>query len=248
LGERSSFVLQDPNLHKDVVGRVGVSVGTPPAVRITGGVSVLNGLGFHPGSDPTKATLVWQDRDGNGIISNTSEIVPVGGSAGVPAQNFKRWLVGADLGFELTSGIGASRLFGELTVGSDMDRNLYVADPVTLGHDQRELGYYVALYHEFGDGKRGGYDLGGVVLGPIVGVRYDVYNPNSDLLGSSGGKIVPQTETVTTWAPLIGLQVPHRARLLAEWDIVKDELALSSSGVPTDKKNNVVTVRFQGEL
>src|SRR5262249_47975656 len=146
----------------------------------------------------TKATLVWQDRDGNGQV-NTGEVVGVGASAGLPAQNFKRWLVGADLGVDVTTGAGVTHVFGELSTGNNMDRSLYVADPITIGRDQRELGYYVSLVHELGQGKLGGYDLGGVVLGPIVGLRYDVYNPNSDFLGADNGKIVPRTETVRTW-------------------------------------------------
>jgi hypothetical protein len=247
LGDRTGFILQDPNVHKDFVGRVGVDVAIPDSMRVTGGVSVLNGLGFHPGSDPTKNTVVWQDTNGNGNI-DIGELAPVGGSAGLPSVNFKRWLVGADLGYELTSSIGRTSLFGELSVGSDMDRGLFIADPVTLGHTERELGYYVALYQEFGHGSRGGYDLGSVTLGPIAGVRYDLYNPNSDFLESTAGKIVPRTQTIRTISPLVGLQVPHRARFIVEYDIVHDELARNTVGVPTDRKNNVWTFRFQGEL
>jgi hypothetical protein len=79
-------------------------------------------------------------------------------------------------------------------------------------------------------------------------VRYDLYNPNSDFLESTAGKIVPRTQTIRTISPLVGLQVPHRARFIVEYDIVHDELARNTVGVPTDRKNNVWTFRFQGEL
>ena len=50
------------------------------------------------------------------------------------------------------------------------------------------------------------------------------------------------------YAPLIGFQVQHRARLVAEYDVIRDAMAINSAGVPTDKKNNIFTVRLQGEL
>jgi hypothetical protein len=61
LGDRTGFALQDPNAHKDVLGRVGVDVTPSTPVRVIGGVSVLNGMGFHPGSDATKNMVVWRD-------------------------------------------------------------------------------------------------------------------------------------------------------------------------------------------
>ena len=59
---------------------------------------------------------------------------------------------------------------------------------------------------------------------------------------------MPITETVTTYSPLVGFQVPHRARLVLEYDVIHDAMARDSAGVPTDKRNNIVTVRLQGEL
>ena len=234
LGDRTGFVLQDPNAHKDVLGRVGVAVSLPPKVRVSGGVSVLNGKGFHPGSDATKNVIVWKDIDENGQFG-AGEFQGVPGAAGVASQNFERWLLGADLAVEVETALGKSRIAAEVSAGSNMDRNLFVADPVTLSVDQREVGYYVALVQEF----RGG---------PIAGFRFDSYNPNSDFLDSRAGKLVPTSQTVRTFSPLIGFQVPHRARLVLEYDIVRDALARNTAGVPTDRKNNVWTLRLQGEL
>jgi len=234
LGDRTGFILQDPNAHKDVLGRVGVAASVNPAFRVNGGVSVLNGRGFHAGSDATKSTIVWRDIDENGQFS-LGEFQGVPGVASVASKNFDRWLVGADLALELDSKLGKSLLAGELSVGSNMDRNVFVADPVTTSVDQRELGYYVALVQEF----RGG---------PIAGFRFDSYNPNSDFLDSQAGKLIPTSQTVRTFSPLVGFQVPHRARLVFQYDFVHDALARDAAGVPTDKKNNVWTLRLQGEL
>jgi Phosphate-selective porin O and P len=234
LGDRTGFVLQDPNSHKDVLGRVGVAVDLPPSLHVTGGVSVLNGEGYHPGADATKNTIIWRDQNEDGIFS-PGEFQAVPGKAAVPAQNFARWALGADIGFELESMLGSSKLFAELSAGSNMDRNVFIADPITASFDQREFGYYVAVIHEFKQG-------------PIVGFRFDSFNPNSDFLNRQAGKLVPTSETVTTYAPLVGFQVPHRARLIAEYDVIRDAMAINSAGVPTDKANNIFTVRLQGEL
>ncbi len=234
LGDRTGFVLQDPNSHKDVLGRVGVVVEPRPALRIIGGVSVLNGKGFHPGTDATKNTIVWKDQNEDGSFQ-PGEFQAVPGKAAVPSQNFDRWALNADLGFELETSLGGTRLYGELSAGSNMDRNVFVADPITASFDQREFGWYIALYQEFKQG-------------PIAGFRIDSYNPNSDFLNLQKGKLVPTSETVTTYAPLIGFQVQHRARLVAEYDVIRDAMAINSAGVPTDKKNNIFTVRLQGEL
>jgi hypothetical protein len=234
LGDRTGFILQDPNSHKDVLGRVGVAVELPSALRITGGVSVLNGRCFHPGSDATKNTVVWRDQNENGTI-DPGEVQALSGKAAVASQNFTRWALGADLGFELESALGSSRLFGEVSAGSNMDRNVFIADPVTTGFDQREFGYYISLIQEFR-------------FGGIAGFRYDSFNPNSDFLDRQAGKLVPTTETVSTYSPLIGFQVPHRARLILEYDVIRDAMARNSAGVPTDRANNTWTLRLQGEL
>lgn len=234
LGDRTGFILQDPNAHKDVLGRVGAAVSVNPKVRVNGGVSVLNGKGFHAGSDATKNTIVWRDIDENGQFS-LGEFQGLPGAAAVPSQNFERWLLGADLAVDFDSALGKTLLAGEITAGSNMDRNVFIADPVTTSVDQRELGYYIALVQEF----RGG---------PIAGFRFDSYDPNSDFLDSQAGKLIPTSQTVRTLSPLVGFQVPHRARLVFEYDFVHDAMARNPAGVPTDKKNDVWTLRLQGEL
>jgi len=234
LGDRTGFILQDPNNHKDVLGRVGVAVDIKPTFRVNAGVSVLNGKGFHSGSDATKNTIVWRDIDENGQF-NPGEFQGVPGVATTPSKNFDRWLVGADLAFNLDSKFGKTLIAGELSIGSNMDRNVFIADPVTTALDQREVGYYIAVVQEF-------------PKGPIAGLRFDSYNPNSDFLDSQAGKLVPTSQTVRTFSPVVGFQVPHRARLVFQYDFVHDALARDAAGVPTDKKNNTLTLRLQGEL
>ena len=234
LGDRTGFILQDPNSHKDVLGRVGVAVDVKPKLRVSGGVSVLNGQGFRSGSDATKNTIAWRDIDENGQFS-LGEFQGVPGIASVASKNFDRWLVGADLAVELESKLGKTLVSGELSVGSNMDRNVFIADPVTTSVDKRELGYYVAVVQQFPGG-------------PIAGLRFDSYNPNSDFLDSQAGKLIPTSQTVRTISPVIGFQIPQRARLTFQYDFIHDALARDAAAVPTDKKNNIWTLRLQGEL
>ena len=234
IGDRTGFVLQDPNNHKDVLGRVGVVADARPNVRIMGGVSVLNGRGYRPGSDATKNTTTWTDANENGQI-DLGEVQGTPGRAAVSAQSFDRWALGADIGVQVESRFGKSSLFAELSAGSNMDRNVFIADPITASFDQRELGYYVSFVQELRQG-------------PIVGFRFDRYDPNSDFLDRQKGKLVPTSEAVTTYSPLIGFQVPKRARLILQYDIIRDAMARNSAGVPVDKENNTLTLRLQGEL
>ena len=87
-------------------------------------------------------------------------------------------------------------------------------------------------------------------LGPnaIVGLRTDYYDPNADFLDRQGGKLMPTTQSVRTWSPMVGLQLPERARLVFQYDFIRDRLARDARGVPTDLKNDTWTVRLQVEL
>jgi len=128
-----------------------------------------------------------------------------------------------------------TKVYGEFLLGSNMDRNVYFADPIKTAIDQRELGYYVALLQ----------DLGSYA---VVGFRYDVYDPNSNLFDKRQGLLVPYSEAVKTASPLVGLTLPDCARLVFQYDVVRNALARTAQGVPTDLKANVWTLRLQVQL
>jgi hypothetical protein len=223
----------DPTGKPDYLGRVGLDVSFE-SFRIAGGVSYLSGTGFHPGSDATKSTLEWDDLNADGEFS-TSEVVQVAGRAALPSQTFGRWAVNADLELDLKTALGWSRLYGELTLAQNLDRGLYVADPTLSNSDVRELGWYVALTQD-------------VTEYGFVGARYDVYDPNSDLLESRRGVVVPKDATITTISPLVGLRYKDVGRLTFQYDVVDDALGRDKRGVPTDVANNQWTVRVQGQF
>ncbi len=237
LGEQNGFASIDPNHHKDVLLRLGAVTNPSESLTISGGVSVMNGKGFAKGSDATKNTIRWDDSLQNGRVDLTSnELSGVAAAAAVRSYNFDRWMAGADVqvGIKLT-GLGWTKLFGELSFASNMDRALYVANPTQGGLESREMGYYVAVAQE---------------LSPYasIGFRYDSYDPNADFLGYKSGNLVPAPQTIRTFSPCAAVMLPGRARLAFQYDFIRDHLGRTSAGLPTDLANDAWTLRLQGEL
>jgi hypothetical protein len=235
IGEKTPFALQDPNAAKDIVFRFGVDVAPRDDLHIAGGISATRGRGFHAGTDATKATIRWVDLNEDGVVQ-PFELQAIPAQAATASQNFDRWAAGLDLRLHLRSALGVTKVYGEFVLGANMDRGLFVADPILNGNrDQRELGYYVGITHEF---ARYG----------VVGFRYDYYDPNLDASDKRHGSLIPYSQAIQTYSPLVGVVLPERARLLFQYDLVKDALARDASGVPTDLKNNAWTVRLQVQL
>lgn len=233
LGAKSGYPLQDPNAGKDVVLRAGVDAPLGAGVELATGVSLLNGRGFHKGTPATKSSVQWRDANEDGQIQST-ELTPLFGLAPTPSQSFERWLVGADARLRVRSRWGTTQLTAEASAGTNMDRGLYVADPVGAGVDVRELGYQLGVVHE-------------LPAWGAFGARMDFYDPNADFLDRQGGKLQPASQAIRTFSAMAALVV-SRARLVAQWDVVRDKLGRDERGVPTDLKNDVLTLRLQVEL
>jgi hypothetical protein len=233
-GQPAGFPLRDPNAAKDILGRVGVAADVSSVVKAAGGVSLLNGTSTFRGTDGTKSIVTWNDFNEDGQINN-SELSSTPGSAPSRSTNFKHWAVGADADVSVKTGLGQTELLGEIVVASNLDRGLFISDPITAGHDERQLGYNVALLQD-------------ITKHALLGFRYDYYDPRADVFGKKNGKVVPFKASLKTFSPLVGVRLPHGLRLLGQWDIVRDHLATDARGVPADRKNNAVTIRLQGEL
>lgn len=232
-GVRNGFTMQDPNAAKDVVGRLGAFGELAPGFEVSGGVSGLTGKGFHKGRDATEDSVAWEDANGDGQIQD-GELQGIPGSAATPSRNFDRWLVGADLQLRLKTKFGRTTLYGEVQAGSNMDRGSFVADPIAAGGNVRELGYYVGLLQE-------------VTPYGIIGFRYDHYAPDAEIFGGSGNRLGASAAGIDTFSPMAALVLPRRARLVVQYDIVRDRMATNAAGLPTDAKNDVLTVRLQVE-
>jgi len=224
----------DPTNAPDYLGRIGIDLKPLETLQLAAGTSFLSGKGFHPGSDATKGVLLWDDKNGDGQFS-TTEVVQAAGRGALPSTKFDRWAVGVDLSIDLSTKLGHSKLYGEVLLASNLDRALYVADPTLSGSDIRELNWYAALVQD-------------VTEYAFVGLRYDAYDPNSDLIDNRRGQVIPEDATITTVSPILGLRVPNVARLTFQYDFVDDQLGRDVRGVPTDVANNQWTLRAQGQF
>jgi hypothetical protein len=234
IGEKSNFVMQDPNKGKDVVFRIGIDTHPLEDLHVAADVSSLRGQGFHPGTDATSSTIQWKDLNEDGVIQ-PYELIAAPGAAATPSSNFDRWAVGADARIHYRSPIGVTKLYGEFVLGSNMDRGLYVADPTLTQQDQREMGFYVALIQQ-------------ITKWGEVGLRYDYYDPNFDAFDKRQAKLLPFTEAITTWSPMAALVLPDRARLIIQYDAIKNAFARTNVGVPTSLKDDIFTLRLQVQL
>jgi hypothetical protein len=224
----------DPLEAPDYIGRVAAESQATDTFRVEGGASFLTGYGFHAGTDASKPVLQWDDGNANGAI-DSGEIVPIAGRAAAPSRRFKHWAVGLDLAFELRTKAGLSRLYGEVTLANNVDRALYVADPIARGSDLRELNWYVAFIQD-------------LTQWGFVGLRVDQYDPNSDVTDSRRGQQVPSDARRLTASPILGGRWPGYGRVTFEYDAVKDKLSRDTRGIPGDLKNNQWTLRLQGEF
>lgn len=225
---------RDPNAAKDAVGRFGVDLSAAERIGLWGGTSFAYGKGFHAGTEATKDSVQWRDDNEDGRIDQ-GELVALPGRGAAPSENFARWAIGLDLGASLQTPLGTSRLYAEGFVASSYDRGFVPSDPVAAAAPIRQAGAYVALTQEL---WRHG----------IVGFRASFYDPNSDVIETRADKALPKTQTVKTFSPLAGFQLPERARLLFQYDFVRDYLGRDELGVPADAENDQWTVRLQVQL
>jgi hypothetical protein len=225
---------RDPNNNKEAVARFGAEGTLAQTLALTGGSSFAYGKGFHAGQSATKPGVVWTDTNEDGT-HQPGEFFGIPGAAATPSENFKRWAIGLDLGLSLTTKLGQSHLYGEAFVSSNYDRGYAPSDPVGSGVDARQLGGYAALTQEL-------WRYG------VVGFRFSYYDPNSDVIEVRGGRALPKTQTLKTYSPLVGLVLPGRARLLLQYDFVRDYAARDLVGVPADAKNDQFTARLQVNL
>jgi hypothetical protein len=228
IGDRA-FPLRDPNQAKDVSGRVGVDVPLGSGFWIAGGASGLRGTGFHAGTAATKATIQWNDTNGNGA-PDPGETMIIPGTNAQASQNFSRFAFGGDLrlGLEIPT-LGATMIYGELVLAKNLDRALLIADPVSFGRDYRELGVYGGITQELGPSG-------------MIGVRYDFYNPDADSTNQVMGAQLPTALSYQTLSIAAALRGPS-GRLIAELDLNRNHNGRDINGNPANLADNAFFVR-----
>lgn len=220
----------DYTSEKTVVGRVG-GAADGSTFRVAGGVSFLDGTGFHAATTATKSSLSWTDTNQDGLVS-LAELEGYPGQAATESSTYTRWAVGADLDLGLHTPAGWTRVYGEAVLASNLDRGFYVADPVSTGYDIRELGWSVGAVQD-------------VTKWGFVAFRADAYDPNSDFYDERLGQFIPTDASVLTLSPAAGVRIPEVAKLTVQYDYVVDHLARDVSGEPVDQPNDQWTVRGQ---
>ncbi|MDB4976417.1 MAG: phosphate-selective porin [Myxococcaceae bacterium] len=224
-----------PTKQGDILGRLGLDANLG-RVRLVGGASLLKGKGFSPGSPATKDSVVVRDVNESGTITPTSILLLPGRSA-IASRTFDRWATGVDA--ELSAQVlDVWKLWvrGEFMFGSNIDRGQFISDPVSTGFNGRGYGAVAAVESLL-------WQTG------LLGVRYDFYDPNPDATSNVAGAVVKASQRISTTSAVAGLQLPGtRTRFFAEYDRVKDHLALGLNGRPSDLKNDRFLCRLQVSL
>lgn len=232
IDDESGALTRVPRRAPDVAMRLGAEGMLGEDVELAGGASFLYGTGFHPGTDSDKNHVEWVDLNENGLV-DTGELVPLPARGATPSETFRRWGVNLDLHVAFRTKLGWTRVSGEATLASNLDRAFFVADPIAYGADIREVAGYVAVVQDL---TRYAY----------VGYRYDYYDPDVDRLDNRRGALRGVDASIQTHSPIVGVRWPRVGLLLFQYDHVRDSLGRDARGVPVDLRNDRWSLRLQG--
>lgn len=233
IGERA-FPGRDPNESKDLVFRVGAAGWLTETLRISGGLSGLTGRGFHKGNAATSDQVRWRDTNEDGVV-NPTELQPINGTPAEPSSSFKRFAVGGDLRVYLVLPVlGELGLRGEIVRASNLDRGVFVADPVASSRDLREVGWYVGATQE-------------LTRWAQIGIRYDRYNPDSDANEREPFAVVPVDRSFSTWSFMAAGRLSW-ARLVAQYDHRSNALGRDEAGRPATLADDSFTLRAEARF
>jgi hypothetical protein len=203
-------------------------------VHVEAGFSGVTGRGFHRGIAATKDLIQWQDSNDDGIV-DPSEIQLSAGSPATPSQSFKRFAVGADVRATITLPfVGDLAVRGEVVRAQNLDRGLFVSDPIAATRDLRQLGWYVGVSQE-------------ITRWALVGVRYDRYDPDADAREQVPFSIVPRDQGFSTWSFNAAGRISF-GRLIAQYDHRNNPLGRDASGAPTTLADDSFTLRAEARF
>ncbi len=215
---------QDPTAERDVIGRLGIALRFGEATLDIGS-SLALGAGFSPGVPATKDSVQWQDANQNGVVE-LSELQPIAGLAGRPAETFERSAIGADVAAAFdTGGWGRLRLFGELYWAVNLDRAFVPADPVLTGRDQRGLGWVGGVTHTL-------FDMG------RLGLRVDHYDPDADANERIAAALVPRDRSITTISGVVAFVGWAPLTVSVQYDHERNQLGRGADGRPARLQND----------
>lgn len=226
---------RDVTASKDLLGRLGVDLSPVDGVRLEVGTSALIGEGLSPGKPTTKDELVWRDVNENGLVELTELQVIAGAAATAPAL-YDRFALGADARVTVDVPVlGQAVVFGELVWAGNLDRGVYVADPVVTGRDLRELGWSVGAYSDLGPWFR-------------LGLRFDAYDPDADAADAQGGVRVPIDATLSTLSVVLQWRPIELGYLAMSFDHNDNARGRAADGTPARFPDDALTFRAAIEL
>jgi hypothetical protein len=233
IGERT-FPGRDPNKSKDLVFRIGGATEVAKGIHFEAGASGLTGRGFSAGQPATKDVIQWEDSNDDGVV-DASEIHISAGSPATPSQGFKRFAVGADARAGIViAPLGELALRAEIVRAENLDRGLFMSDPIAATRDLRQFGWYAGLSQE-------------VTRWAMVGVRYDRYNPDADAREQTPFAIVPRDPSMSTWS-FTAVARASIARLIAQYDHRTNSLGRDASGAPAKLADDSFTLRAEARF
>lgn len=218
-------IKQETDNRKDFITHLSAEKKVGKSVTLGGGLSYYNG-GVYQGSD-----RVFTIDENFFVVDSINN-----------KGNFaKRQYFGIDARISIKSVIGTTQLRGEYLFGQQpgSDKSSKSPNASTLPTHNTYIrnfnGWYVMLVQ----------DIGKLPLSVVA--KYDVYNPNTQIIGNEIGLNNSTSADLAQSTLGVGLlwNATKDIRLQAYYEFNQNEKSQNISGYEKDKKNNVFTLRLQ---
>lgn len=201
------------------------------------------GASYYNGGFAAATTSLYSIREVSGVKTFTSEAVKKG-------DKLKREYIGADLQLSYDWGLGISQLRAEYLTGTQpgfaASSSSLTASAAGDAYSRKFNGYYA-------------WFIQNILQTPLQAVvKYDVYDPNTDVAGDNIGKAIGggvATGAADIKYSTLGFGLNYRwnsnVKIMAYYDVVSNEttsqIKTSStlSNLSGDRKDNVFTLRVQ---
>jgi hypothetical protein len=229
---------------KDYMGRIGFSKSTiDERIKYGAGFSAYYG-GFRIDS-----VNVWQNgADSNGVASFTklSKAIDNYNGGRIGSRNMaKRNYLGVDAQFSIDWMPGITTLRGEYIWGEQPGFSSTTASPANTNSSDIYIRKFNGAYFYF---------LQNILQSPFqVIVKYDWYDPNTDVKGDDiGKKVTSESKALNstdirydTWGFGLAYRWDANVKITAYYDVVKNETTKNISAYQSDLKDNLFTLRLQ---
>jgi hypothetical protein len=141
--------------------------------------------------------------------------------------------VGGDAHLAWRTPFGLATVGGELIWSQNLDRALFVSDPVATSRNQRGTGFSASAV------------LQELPWNLAAGVRFDRYDPDADAGDANGGLRVPFDASVSTLAVMVSARIETVMRVLLEYDRNHNAFGRGTNGAPASLAADAFTARAE---